>query len=179
MPLRSAPDDLICPAASIFDAPAVAQALAAATAGLEPGQIRAAVVPVLSQALQQGRAAIAEAFSARPFDARPVTRAYCWLTDCIVASAQDVAIRLIHPQKPAGSGERLALIAVGGYGRGEMAPQSDVDLLFLSPTRISPWAESVIETMLYILWDLRLKVGHASRTIKDCLRLGDEDFTIR
>jgi len=60
-----------------------------------------------------------------------------------------------------------------------MAPQSDVDLLFLTPYKITPWAESVIETMLYILWDLKLKVGHASRTIRDCLRLGGQDFTIR
>ena len=60
-----------------------------------------------------------------------------------------------------------------------MAPASDVDLLFLTPYKITAWAESVIESMLYILWDLRLKVGHSSRTIKDCLRLGAEDFTIR
>ena len=60
-----------------------------------------------------------------------------------------------------------------------MAPASDVDLLFLTPSRITPDAEAVIETMLYMLWDLRLKVGHASRTIRDCLRLGGEDFTIR
>jgi [protein-PII] uridylyltransferase len=68
--------------------------------------------------------------------------------------------------------ERIAVIAVGGYGRGEMAPFSDVDLLFLTPYKITAWAESVIESMLYILWDLKLKVGHASRTIRDCLRLG-------
>jgi [protein-PII] uridylyltransferase len=60
-----------------------------------------------------------------------------------------------------------------------MAPQSDVDLLFLYPWKITPRAESVIETLLYILWDLKLKVGHSSRTIKDCLRLGREDITIR
>ena len=60
-----------------------------------------------------------------------------------------------------------------------MAPQSDVDLLFLTPYKITPWAESVIESMLYILWDLKLKVGHASRTIKDCIRLAREDYTIR
>jgi len=76
-------------------------------------------------------------------------------------------------------GEKLAVIAVGGYGRGEMAPYSDVDLLFLTPYKITPWAETVIEEMLYILWDLRLKVGHASRTIRDCIRLGREDYTIR
>jgi [protein-PII] uridylyltransferase len=71
------------------------------------------------------------------------------------------------------------VLAVGGYGRFEMAPFSDVDLLFLTPYKITPWAESVIESMLYMLWDLRLKVGHSSRTIRDCLRLGGEDFTIR
>ncbi len=73
----------------------------------------------------------------------------------------------------------MTILAVGGYGRAEMAPQSDVDLLFLTPWKITPWAESVIETMLYLLWDLKLKVGHASRTVKDCLRLGREDVTIR
>ncbi|MGR3525905.1 [protein-PII] uridylyltransferase [Seohaeicola sp. SP36] len=177
--LPQAPDDLICPASQIFDAGLVARALHEATAGLTPAQMRGAVVPVLSRALQDGRTAIADAFAARPFDARPVTRAYAWLTDCIVACAQDVAIRQVHPLEHPSTNERIALIAVGGYGRGEMAPQSDVDLLFLSPTRITPWAEAVIETMLYILWDLRLKVGHASRTVKDCLRLGTEDFTIR
>jgi [protein-PII] uridylyltransferase len=177
--LPPVPDDLICAAQQIFDPVAVTQALQAATSGLAPAQIRAAVVPVLAQALNTGRSAIAVAFADRPFDARPATRSYCWLTDCIVDQALDVAIRQVHPLQDNTNRERIALIAVGGYGRGEMAPQSDVDLLFLSATRITPWAESVIETMLYILWDLRLKVGHASRTIKDCLRLGGEDFTIR
>jgi [protein-PII] uridylyltransferase len=177
--LPQPPADLICPAERILDAAVVTRALRAATQGLPPAQIRAAVVPVLTQALQDGRAAIADAFATRPFDARPVTRAYAWLTDCIVACTQDVAVRQTHPLDHPSTNERIALIAVGGYGRGEMAPQSDVDLLFLSPTRITPWAEAVIETMLYILWDLRLKVGHASRTVKDCLRLGAEDFTIR
>ena len=54
-----------------------------------------------------------------------------------------------------------------------------MDLLFLTPYKITAWAESVIESMLYMLWDLRLKVGHASRTIADSLRLAREDFTIR
>ena len=60
-----------------------------------------------------------------------------------------------------------------------MAPHSDVDLLFLYPWKMTPWAESVIESLLYILWDLKLKVGQSSRTVKDCIRLGREDITIR
>ena len=68
---------------------------------------------------------------------------------------------------------------MGGYGRREMAPFSDVDLLFLTPYKMTPWSENVIETVLYLLWDLKLKVGHSSRSIKDCLRLGSDDYTIR
>ena len=60
-----------------------------------------------------------------------------------------------------------------------MAPGSDIDLLFLTRDRITPRAEAVIEAMLHLLWDLGLKVGHASRTISDCLQLGREDYTIR
>jgi len=85
----------------------------------------------------------------------------------------------LHPLPNPTESERIALLAVGGYGRAEMAPYSDVDLLFLTPYKTTPWAESMIESMLYIFWDLHLKVGHASRTVKDCLRLGKEDYTIR
>ena len=91
----------------------------------------------------------------------------------------EIATQKIHRNPNPTEAERLAVMAVGGYGRGEMAPFSDVDLLFLTPYKITAWAESVIESMLYILWDLKLKVGHSSRTVKDCLRLGAEDFTIR
>ncbi|MDH5797205.1 MAG: [protein-PII] uridylyltransferase, partial [Paracoccaceae bacterium] len=85
----------------------------------------------------------------------------------------------LHPLAAPTESERIAVIAVGGYGRAEMAPYSDVDLLFLTPYKMTPWAESVIESMLYIFWDMHLKVGHSSRTVKDCLRLGKEDYTIR
>jgi [protein-PII] uridylyltransferase len=175
------PDDLICPAQEIFDEPATGAALARAVNEAEGDMtaLRRAAVGILSERMKSGRTAIAEAFAERPFDARPATRAYCWLTDCIILSALDLATRVMHPLPNPTESERIAVFAVGGYGRGEMAPQSDVDLLFLTPYKITPWAESVIESMLYILWDLRLKVGHASRTIRDCLRLGGEDFTIR
>ena len=76
-------------------------------------------------------------------------------------------------------GERLALMAVGGYGRGALAPFSDIDLLFLRPYKQTAHVESVIEFMLYALWDLGFKVGHASRTVDECVRLSREDITIR
>ena len=133
----------------------------------------------LKTALKSGRDSIASALAARPLEAYPAIASYAYLTDGVVTFAYRVAVEKLHRISNPTAAERIALLAVGGYGRGEMAPQSDVDLLFLTPYKITPWAESVIESMLYMLWDLRLKVGHASRTIEDCLRLGREDFTIR
>ncbi|MDQ2094667.1 [protein-PII] uridylyltransferase [Rhodobacteraceae bacterium 10Alg 79] len=151
----------------------------AAAEAADAAALRKAMVMILTDARKKGFDAIAQGFALDPGAARPTTRAYTWLTDCLVAAAFHVAARHMHPLANPTDSERLALLAVGGYGRGEMAPFSDVDLLFLTPHKITPWAESVIESMLYILWDMRLKVGHASRTVKDCLRLGREDFTIR
>src|SRR5262245_2146295 len=75
--------------------------------------------------------------------------------------------------------ERMAVLAVGGYGRSVLAPSSDVDLLFVRNYKQTAWAESVIEYMLYALWDMGLKVGHAFRTIDECIKLSKEDVTIR
>ncbi len=171
---------LICPEAQIFCAETVRAELQLALTGCTDGKaVRAATVEVLGRARVAGMATIAAAFAADPFAARPTTRAYTWLTDQIIAMVLDVAQTALHPLPNPTEGERLALVAVGGYGRGEMAPFSDVDLLFLMPYKTTPWAESLIESMLYILWDLKLKVGHASRTVKECVRLAREDYTIR
>ncbi|WP_299737763.1 [protein-PII] uridylyltransferase [uncultured Roseobacter sp.] len=171
---------LICAPSLIFDHARFARDLSEAIADLHTaGDIRTAVVALLRKRQKDGRAQIAKAFAEHPFDARPMTRAYTYLTDHLVKAALHVAQNVLHPKPNPTASEHLAVIAVGGYGRGEMAPFSDVDLLFLTPYKITAWAESVIESMLYILWDLKLKVGHASRTIKECLRLGAEDFTIR
>ena len=180
MHIPNPPAELICSADEIFDRSAIALRIeAVAKEDGEGRALRGEVVKILNEAQKAGRSAIEAAYLAKPFDARPMTRAYTWLTDCLVGTAHFVATTYLHPLPNPTEGERIALFAVGGYGRGEMAPQSDVDLLFLTPYKITAWAESVIESMLYILWDLRLKVGHASRTVKDCIRLGGEDFTIR
>ena len=84
-----------------------------------------------------------------------------------------------HPLTNRSKSLNLSLVAIGGYGRGEMAPYSDIDLLFLSPHCQTGWASSVVESILYILWDLKFKVGHSSRTISDCIQLAFDDLTIR
>ena len=138
------------------------------------------MVAVLRRAHAEGRAAIAAAIAAAPREAHRAIHDYAWLVDRIVTLTLDIAVRWLHPlAEPDRLGAGLARIAVGGYGRAEMAPFSDVDLLFLTPYKQTPWGESLIESVLYCLWDLRLKVGHAVRTIDDCLRLASSDVTIR
>ncbi|MGI9424275.1 MAG: [protein-PII] uridylyltransferase, partial [Hyphomicrobiaceae bacterium] len=75
--------------------------------------------------------------------------------------------------------EQMAIVATGGYGRGMLAPGSDIDLLFLLPYKQTPWIESVAEYILYMLWDLSFKVGHATRTVSQCMSLSKSDSTIR
>ena len=71
------------------------------------------------------------------------------------------------------------LIALGGYGRGELNPRSDIDLMFYYSGKDRPYAEKISERMLYLLWDLGLEVGYSVRTEKDCLEMADKDITAR
>ncbi|MBD3764088.1 MAG: [protein-PII] uridylyltransferase [Rhodobacterales bacterium] len=167
------------PPARAHEAGALVDAiLAEAGPGTEPRALRSVAVQHLARYRAARSADLAAAFAAAPRIARPYVHAQSDLTDVLVTVALDIA-RHQHPLPTPTEAERLAVLAVGGYGRAEMAPHSDVDLLFLTPWKLTPWAESVIESMLYILWDLKLKVGHSSRTVRDCLRLGREDITIR
>ncbi len=75
--------------------------------------------------------------------------------------------------------ESLSIAATGGYGRGVLAPFSDIDLLFLTAEDPAQETLRVVEYMLYFLWDLGLKVGHATRSVRDCLVQGARDTTIR
>jgi [protein-PII] uridylyltransferase len=84
-----------------------------------------------------------------------------------------------HTVEQLGEPEALAVAATGGYGRGTLAPFSDIDLLFLTPNAPSQHTLQVVEYMLYFLWDLGLKVGHATRSIAECLTEGAKDATIR
>ncbi len=104
---------------------------------------------------------------------------YSRITDKIIISALKSVIKYIHPIANPTNSEKICVLAVGGYGRNEMAPFSDIDLLFITPYKQTAWGESVIESILYILWDLKLKIGYSVRTVDDCIRLGKNDFTIR
>jgi len=97
----------------------------------------------------------------------------------IIRVIYDFAIYHVYRIKNPSAAERMAVIAVGGYGRGTLAPGSDVDLLFVLPYKQTAWGEQIVEYILYMLWDLGLKVGHATRSIDECIRLSRADMTIR
>ena len=164
----------------LLDVEAIRAALdRAAAAADDRAEIRAAAVSILREALAEGRAAIAAEIAAAPHDAYRAVHDYAWLVDRIVTLTLEMATRWLHPLVGPTRSERICTLAVGGYGRAELAPFSDVDLLFVTPYKQTPWGESLIESVLYCLWDLRLKVGHAVRTVEDCLRLAKSDVTIR
>ena len=166
-------EDLICESSQIFDQSQVNDFF-----NLKVGE-RGKLVSLLKELKSKGFDRISFELRKNPLKARKAISSYAFLTDCLVTSAWKFATEIQFPSHNPTEAEKLSIISVGGYGRREMAPFSDVDLLFLTPYKMTPWSENVIETVLYLLWDLKLKVGHSSRSIKDCLRLGSEDYTIR
>ena len=112
-------------------------------------------------------------------DGLACARGLASVMDAAVAGAHHFVTRHLYRVDNPSAGERLGVAAVGGYGRGTLAPGSDVDLLFLLPSKQTAWVESAIEAMLYLLWDLKLKVGHSTRTVEECLREARNDMTIR
>ena len=165
---------------AIVDRLALSAAILAEAAELEPqsAELRQAVKTILKQALAGGRAEIRRRLEAGLTSAAAVG-AYCYLADQLIRALYDHATGTVYPVANPSTAERLSLVAVGGYGRGELAPFSDIDLLCLLPYKETPWSEQVIESLLYMLWDLGLKVGHATRSVDECLRLAGRDLTIR
>ncbi len=102
-----------------------------------------------------------------------------FLQDELIHVIYDYTVAHVYRATNPSDAERLSIVAVGGYGRGTLAPGSDIDLLFILPYKQTAWGESVVEYMLYLLWDMGFKVGHATRSIDDCIRLSASDFTIR
>ncbi|HXQ52951.1 MAG TPA: [protein-PII] uridylyltransferase [Stellaceae bacterium] len=160
----------------IVDRRALQAALEALAEEGEPQ--RARVADLLKQALQAGREEAQRRFEAGA-SGTETTRALAFLVDQIIRVLYDFTVANVYPLANPTEGERIALIAVGGYGRGELAPFSDIDLLFLYPYKQTPHTEQVVEYLLYTLWDMGLKVGQATRSIDETLARAKTDLTIR
>jgi [protein-PII] uridylyltransferase len=165
---------------AIINRRAVADALAElAEETPDLGTLRAAATRLLKQAFEDGRLEIARRLAEAPARGAETAASYAFLTDQILRLIFDLATLRFYPMHNRSTSERLTLIAVGGYGRGEMAPFSDVDIMFLTPWKQSSWCEQVIESILYMLWDLGIKIGHSSRSLDDMMRMAKADLTIR
>ncbi len=145
----------------------------------KPALAKTAVVTILKTALDQGRKELRRRMMDEEARGRTLNMGYAFLTDQIIRLLHDFVTEHLFKRANPTNSERITLIAVGGYGRGEMALHSDVDLLFLTPYKTTPWHEQIIETMMYVLWDLKWKVGQATRTVIETIRLSREDLTIR
>ena len=162
-----------------FDRAALAKAIADLSAAVPSrDEFRKAVVPLFQQVLTDGHARAREALEAGG-RGLACARFLCDLEDELIRAIYDCVTRHVYPIQNPSTAERMAVCAVGGYGRGTLAPGSDIDLLFLFPTKQTGWGESVVEATLYILWDLKQKVGHSTRSIDECLRQAQGDMTIR
>lgn len=139
---------------------------------------RAIVLAHLKAAIEAGQGVVEKRFEGREIDGNRAKGDLSFLFDQVIRIVHDAAARAYPVSNPT-TADRLAVVAVGGYGRGELAPYSDIDLLFLFPWKQTAHGEQIVEYMLYMLWDLGLKVGHSTRSIEDCVRLAKRDLTIR
>lgn len=164
---------------AIIDRRQVAELVANALTEAPSEGRRLAVAAVLKDALERGRAEIRRRIHATPGRGLELASAQSFLTDQILRLAYDATVGTLYGRDNPSAAERICLVAVGGYGRAEMAPFSDVDIMFLAPMRQTAWVEQVVEAILYILWDLGLKVGHSTRTVDDMIRMAKSDLSVK
>ena len=163
----------------IFDRRAMIAKLAdLAQSDLPRHKRRSKVLEIFKTALNDGRNEVRRRFDSHG-DGSVTVAENCFLMDQLIRCIHDFATEYEFPHSIRTQGEALSLVTVGGYGRGELSPQSDIDLLFLTPMRRTPWHEQIVEYILYMLWDLGLKVGQSTRSPEECIRQAKADLTIR
>src|SRR5215471_5217098 len=151
----------------------------ARSVGGDKAALRKAALEAIRAPFMAARAEVKTRMESGTTPGVAVARALSALQDTTIQVIFEFAVRYVYPAPNPTKSERLAVVATGGYGRGLLAPFSDVDLLFVRPFKETPWGESVIEFILHMLWDLGLKVGHATRSVAECIRLSNADVTIR
>jgi [protein-PII] uridylyltransferase len=166
--------------ADIFDASAIAAELekVAARGGGSERDRRAEVSAILKAARARGLAR-AEELLLKDRRGRRCAERLSFMQDEIIRLLFEFAERHLYPAQNPSQAEHMAIVATGGYGRGILAPGSDIDLLFLLPYKQTAWSESIAEAILYCLWDMGLKVGHATRSVNECIRQSKADMTVR
>ncbi len=166
--------------AAPFDAKALRRELKAlADRPSDPGLLRKEALSLIKNEFLNARGRVREQVLSEKLPGQAAARALSEIQDATIQVLYDFAVKHFHSVKSPAAAEDVAVVATGGYGRGELAPGSDVDLLFVRPAKQTARGERVIEFMLHMLWDLGLKVGHATRSLPECVRLAKQDITIR
>ena len=145
----------------------------------ELNESRSETVEIIKSFYNYYSEVIEKSFTTNSKNSKKITSSYSELTDRVIESIIYTSEEVLLITNSKIKTDKFSVLSVGGYGRGQMAPYSDVDIMFLVPIRITKRITNIIETTLYILWDLKLKVGHATRNISECIKLAKEDFTIR
>jgi len=177
---RAPPETASRAAVELIDPRAVAaelEKLAKTHSGSER-ELRTALAQHLKAILAAGRAK-AEQLLLTDRHGRRCAERLCLMEDQVIGLLFDFVRKHLYSSQNPSEAEHMAVIATGGYGRGLQAPDSDIDLLFLLPYKQTAWGESVAEAILYCLWDTGLKVGHATRSVDECIRQAKADMTIR
>ncbi len=133
----------------------------------------------IKAAYKAGFAEIRRRFEENKATGAETVAAHSYLMDQVIRILFDAATAHFVRRGVPTTGERVSVVAIGGYGRGELAPLSDVDLLFLLPYKPTPFSEQLVEFMLYLMWDLGIKVGHAVRSVNENITHAKADMTIR
>ncbi|MEG3617026.1 [protein-PII] uridylyltransferase [Magnetovibrio sp. PR-2] len=135
---------------------------------------RAKVLKQFKTALENGQTEIQRRFESGEASGVATLRGGAYLLDQLIRTLHEFTIAQVFDL----SDTEICLVTTGGYGRAEISPQSDLDLMFLLPKKPHPQANEAIEWMLYMLWDLGLKVGHATRSVDETVKMAKSDITI-
>ena len=108
-----------------------------------------------------------------------IVGAFSELVDGLIIGRYRNAVRQGEEKVALAGSQHCCLVALGGYGRRELAPYSDVDLMFLFESEAGDAAAALSREVLHHLWDLGFQVGHSVRTIRDCLELAPTDLAIK
>ena len=133
-----------------------------------PGSVRSEVLARYKSHIQSGQAEINQRF----LEGLPPFETLHARSDLIDRFLRDLWQEMRLP-------DTLALIAVGGYGKGFLSPHSDIDLLLLIPTPLNPALSEQLEQLIGLLWDIGLEIGHSVRTVEDCLTEAAKDLTVQ
>ncbi len=153
--------------------------IADAPAGEDEQETRLKVLAIFKTALEKGRLEIKRRFEDGIDTGNATYKNGTHLLDQLVVSLHEFAS--VHGVKlgKKDANQQMSVVASGGYGRAEIAPHSDIDLMFLFKRKPARPEEKLVEWMLYMLWDLGLKVGHSTRSVNEAIKTAKEDHTIR